>query len=59
MGFEKEALYLFSEFHRSGLRPDDASVRCVLSVVSEIGYNTGTRSMEQIQANLPTCGFVH
>ncbi|XP_015572939.1 pentatricopeptide repeat-containing protein At4g33170 [Ricinus communis] len=50
MGLVKEALSFFSQFHQSGLRPDDASMRCVVSGISEVGYDTGRRYIEQIQA---------
>ncbi|KAF2285068.1 hypothetical protein GH714_037726 [Hevea brasiliensis] len=49
-GMEEAALCLFSEFHRSGLRPDDASVCCVLNGISDICSDTGKKYMEQIQA---------
>ncbi|XP_043810710.1 pentatricopeptide repeat-containing protein At4g33170 [Manihot esculenta] len=47
---EEEALALFSEFHRSGLRPDDATVFCVINGISDICSHTGKKYMEQIQA---------
>ncbi|KAK9273103.1 hypothetical protein L1049_017910 [Liquidambar formosana] len=50
MGLEKEVFRLFSEFHRSGLRPDAVSVRCVLSGFSDVFSDKSKRHMEQVQA---------
>ncbi|KAL5786462.1 hypothetical protein ACOSQ2_008854 [Xanthoceras sorbifolium] len=50
IGFEEEAIRLFSDFHRSGLRPDDVSVRCVLSGISDVGSEVGKKHKEQVQA---------
>ncbi|KAK4853506.1 hypothetical protein QYF36_010262 [Acer negundo] len=50
MGFEAETFHLFSNFHRSGLRPDDVSVRCVLSGISYVGSEVGKKHREQVQA---------
>ncbi|MED6203674.1 hypothetical protein PIB30_001369 [Stylosanthes scabra] len=38
MGLQDEALILFSAFHRSGLCPDDVTVRSVLMGVSRTGF---------------------
>ncbi|XP_044463261.1 pentatricopeptide repeat-containing protein At4g33170-like [Mangifera indica] len=51
LGFTEEALYHFSDFHRSGLRPDDVSVRCVLSGISDISSDIVRKYKEQVQAN--------
>ncbi|KDP34011.1 hypothetical protein JCGZ_07582 [Jatropha curcas] len=50
MGLEEEAVSLFSEFHQSGLHPDNASIRCVLKGISAVGSDIGKRHKEQIQA---------
>ncbi|XP_010245939.1 PREDICTED: pentatricopeptide repeat-containing protein At4g33170 [Nelumbo nucifera] len=49
-GLQEEALTLFSEFHRSGLRPDDISMHCVLNEVSEVNSTEIKKIVEQIQA---------
>lgn len=50
IGLEKEGLSLFSAFHRSGLRPDDVSVRSVLSGIDKFDFYEGKRNIEQVQA---------
>ncbi|BBG95038.1 CTC-interacting domain 7 protein [Prunus dulcis] len=50
IGLEKEGLSLFSAFHLSGLRPDDVSVRSVLSGIAKFDFYEGKRNMEQVQA---------
>ncbi|KAK0571267.1 hypothetical protein LWI29_013403 [Acer saccharum] len=50
VGFEAETFHLFSNFHSSGLRPDDVSVRCVLSGISDVGSEVGKKHKEQVQA---------
>ncbi|XP_031287023.1 pentatricopeptide repeat-containing protein At4g33170-like [Pistacia vera] len=50
MGFEEEVFCLFSDFLKSGLRPDDVSVKSVLSGISDISSDTGRRYKEQVQA---------
>ena len=50
MGREKEALYLFSEFHQSGLRPDDVTMRCVISGINRVRSDKCSRYLEQVQA---------
>lgn len=49
-GFENEAFHFFADFHRSGLHPDDDSVRCVLSAISDVCSDIGRRHKEQVQA---------
>ncbi|XP_042482746.1 pentatricopeptide repeat-containing protein At4g33170 isoform X2 [Macadamia integrifolia] len=49
-GLGAEAFMLFSEFHRSGLRPDDVSVRCVLGGASEVDSIEVKKNVEQVQA---------
>ncbi|KAF3446125.1 hypothetical protein FNV43_RR11304 [Rhamnella rubrinervis] len=50
MGLEEEALHLFSAFHKSGSRPDDVSMRCVLAGINKVGSDEGKRLVKQIQA---------
>uniref|UniRef100_A0A2N9FJ12 Pentatricopeptide repeat-containing protein n=1 Tax=Fagus sylvatica TaxID=28930 RepID=A0A2N9FJ12_FAGSY len=50
MGLYKEALCLFSSFHRSELHPDDVSVRCVLNAINNVGSDEGNRLAEQVKA---------
>ncbi|PON61639.1 Pentatricopeptide repeat [Trema orientale] len=50
MGLERQVLYLFSEFHRSGLRPDDVTMRCVISGINRVGSDKCSRYLEQVQA---------
>ncbi|XP_059644384.1 pentatricopeptide repeat-containing protein At4g33170 [Cornus florida] len=50
MGLKKEAFLLFSELHRSELRPDDVSVRCVLGGLSEVEFDEGNKYAQQVQA---------
>ncbi|XP_057958735.1 pentatricopeptide repeat-containing protein At4g33170-like [Malania oleifera] len=50
MGIEREAFLLFSEFHRTGLRPDAASVRCILGGISEVDLDDSRRHVQQVQA---------
>ncbi|KAL7001838.1 hypothetical protein U1Q18_002986 [Sarracenia purpurea var. burkii] len=51
MGLKDEAFLLFSQFQRSELRPDDVSVRWVLSGVSEAIADEGDKKfVEQVQA---------
>ncbi|KAF8401112.1 hypothetical protein HHK36_014416 [Tetracentron sinense] len=50
LGREKDAFLLFSAFHRSGLLPDDASVRCVLGGPSEVRSGDGKKYVELVQA---------
>ncbi|PON73125.1 Tetratricopeptide-like helical domain containing protein [Parasponia andersonii] len=50
MALEREVLYLFSEFHRSGLRPDDVTMRCVISGINRVGSDKCSRYLEQVQA---------
>lgn len=50
LGIDKEIYNFFSEFHRSGLRPDDASIRCVLSGIPKYDSCEGKVFKEQVQA---------
>ncbi|OVA14516.1 Pentatricopeptide repeat [Macleaya cordata] len=50
LGIEREVFRLFSEFHRSGLHPDDVSMRCVLSGSSEILPDELNKFVEQVRA---------
>ena len=50
MGLYKDALYLFSSFHRSELHPDDVSVHCVLNGINNVGSDEGNRLAEQVKA---------
>lgn len=50
VGLEEEALTFFSAFHRSGLHPDDITVRYLLSGISDNGSYITRRYMEQVQA---------
>lgn len=50
LGLEKEAFQLFSEFHRSGLRPDEFSVQLILNGVSEVNWDEGKWLADQVQA---------
>ncbi|XP_062099591.1 pentatricopeptide repeat-containing protein At4g33170 [Humulus lupulus] len=50
MGLEKQVLYLFTEFHQSGLHPDDVTMRCVISSIKKLGFDKCSRYMEQVQA---------
>lgn len=45
MGCGYDVFNLFSDFHRSGLRPDGVSFRCVLSGISDV-----VNKQEQVQA---------
>ncbi|RYQ85205.1 hypothetical protein Ahy_B10g104706 [Arachis hypogaea] len=47
MGLQHEALFLFSAFHRSGLCPDDVTVRSVLMGVSRTGFEL---QLKQVRA---------
>ncbi|KAL5559565.1 hypothetical protein UlMin_035776 [Ulmus minor] len=51
MGLEEEAVCLFSDFHRGGLRPDGITMRCVLSGINKVGPEKGKRYLEQVHAN--------
>ncbi|KAF4375795.1 hypothetical protein F8388_014517 [Cannabis sativa] len=50
MGLEKEVVYLFNEFHQSGLRPDDVTMRCVISGINKLGSDKCGRYLDQVQA---------
>uniref|UniRef100_A0A2P2MPG6 Pentatricopeptide repeat-containing protein At4g33170 n=1 Tax=Rhizophora mucronata TaxID=61149 RepID=A0A2P2MPG6_RHIMU len=50
MGLKEEALCLFSEFHWSGLHPDNVSVQCILNGASDVASGFEKRAKEQIQA---------
>ncbi|MED6184297.1 hypothetical protein PIB30_046093 [Stylosanthes scabra] len=47
MGLQDQAMILFSEFHRSGLCPDDVTVRSVLMGVSRTGFEL---QLKQVRA---------
>ncbi|CAN6582769.1 unnamed protein product [Malus baccata var. baccata] len=49
-GLEEEGLSFFSAFHRSGLHPDDVSVRSVLNWIDKVDSYECKRHMEQVQA---------
>ncbi|GKV03710.1 hypothetical protein SLEP1_g15968 [Rubroshorea leprosula] len=50
MDLKEETVSLFGNLHRSGLCPDDVSIHCVLSGISNVASDIGKRHMEQIQA---------
>lgn len=58
MGLVKEAHVLFSEFHRSGLRPDNFSVHFVLFGIDKDGSVECKRHIEQIQAFVTKLFFI-
>ncbi|XP_062098693.1 pentatricopeptide repeat-containing protein At4g33170-like [Humulus lupulus] len=49
MGLEREVLYLFTKFHQSGLRPDDVTMRCVISGINRLESDKCSRYLEQVQ----------
>ncbi|KAG6621486.1 hypothetical protein I3842_Q023600 [Carya illinoinensis] len=49
MGLYKEALFLFSAFHHSGLHPDEISVR-VLNGINNVSSDEGNSLIEQVKA---------
>ncbi|XAR49164.1 hypothetical protein NMG60_11032258 [Bertholletia excelsa] len=51
MGLKDDAFLLFSEFHHSGLHPDDLSVHCVLNWASDAITDEGNdKFVEQVRA---------
>ncbi|KAH7523894.1 hypothetical protein FEM48_Zijuj06G0060500 [Ziziphus jujuba var. spinosa] len=56
-GLGEEALLLFSAFHRSGLHPDDVSMRCVFAGINKVVSDIGKKHVEQIQAYATKLSF--
>lgn len=51
MGLKEDAFILFVEFHRSGLRPEDLSVSCVLTgVLGDVHDESSNNFVKQVQA---------
>lgn len=59
MGLYEEVLCLFSAFHRSGLQPDDVSMRCVLNGISNVHSDEGNMLIEQVKAYSTKLFFDH
>ncbi|CAL0319104.1 unnamed protein product [Lupinus luteus] len=55
MGLEDEALLLFSAFHRSGLRPDDISIRSILMGVSKTVFEWQLKQVQAYATKLFLC----